>query len=235
MTSDLLTAAELAALRALDTPSICNALELVVPQRRGFGYTTQPLVCARPDLPPIVGYARTATIRAMHPATRSAAEIREQRLVYYRAIAEGPQPSVVAIEDLDPEPGYGAFWGEVNSNIHKGLGCLGVVTNGSIRDLPQCADGFQMLGGRVGPSHAFVHLEEIGITVTVQGMTVRPGDLIHADQHGAVVIPREAARQVPAAAALIAKREGVIIAAAQRPDFTIDKLAAAMKDADEIH
>jgi regulator of RNase E activity RraA len=235
MASNLLTAAELAALRAWDTPSICNALELVVPQRRGFGYTTQPLVAAQPALPPIVGYARTATIRAMHPSTRSGAELREQRLAYYRSIAEGPQPNVVVIEDLDPEPGYGAFWGEVNSNIHRGLGCLGVVTNGSIRDLPQCAEGFQMLGGRVGPSHAFVHIEEFGGTVTVQGMTVRPGDLVHADQHGAVVIPLEVARQVPAAAALIAKREAMTIAASQRPDFTIEKLAAAMKDADEIH
>jgi regulator of RNase E activity RraA len=141
---------------------------------------------------------------------------------------------VVVIEDLDPEPGYGAFWGEVNSNVHKGLGCLGVVTNGSIRDLPQCAEGFQMLGGRVGPSHAYVHVEEFGGTVTVQGMTVRPGDLLHADQHGAVVIPHEVARQVPAAA-LIAKRERVLISAAQQPGFTIEKLAAAMRNADEIH
>ena len=114
MANDLLTPAELAALRAWDTPSICNALELVASQRRGFGYTTQPLVAAQPALPPIVGYARTATVRAMHPSTRSAAEVREQRLAYYRSISEGPQPSVVpAVSPTvvpENEPPVGPRW-----------------------------------------------------------------------------------------------------------------------------
>jgi len=230
-----LTSEDLAALRALDTPTICNALELVAPQRRGFGYTTQPLVCARPALPPIVGYARTATIRAMHPAEQSAAEIRERRLKYYAYMASAPAPRITVIEDLDPEPGYGAWWGEVNTNIHKGLGCLGVITNGSIRDLPVCAEGFQLLAGRVGPSHAFVHIEEIAVTVTIHGMTVRSGELVHADQHGAVVIPVDVARKIPAAAGLIARREAHIIAASQRPGFDYHALARAIGESDEIH
>jgi hypothetical protein len=86
----LLTAEELKSLIALDTPTICNALEVVAPQRRGFGYTTKPFVSARPQLPPIVGYARTATIHAMHPSDRSAGEMKEQRLAYYRYVSEGP-------------------------------------------------------------------------------------------------------------------------------------------------
>ncbi|MGH7185226.1 MAG: RraA family protein, partial [Pseudomonadota bacterium] len=226
---------DLAALRALDTPTICNALEIVAPQRRGFGYTTQPLVCARPALPPMVGYARTATIRAMHPPDHAAAESRERRLEYYAHMASAPGPRITVIQDLDPEPGYGAWWGEVNSNIHKGLGCLGVITNGSIRDLPVCAEGFQLLAGRVGPSHAFVHVAEIAVTVTVHGMTVQPGDLIHADQHGAVVIPMDVARKIPDAAALIARREAHIIAASRRPGFNFNLLATAIREADEIH
>jgi len=230
-----LSEADLAALAALDTPTVCNALELVAPARRGSYFTTRPLVCARPGLPPIVGYARTATIRAMQPADEDAAAQRRRRLAYYAHVAEEPGPRIVVIEDIDPQPGFGAFWGEVNSNIHKGLGCLGVITNGSIRDLPVCAEGFQMLAGVVGPSHAYVHLEAIGGPVTVAGMPVKPGDLIHADQHGAVVIPHAVARQVPEAAARIARREAVIIAASQRPDFSYDKLAAALREADEIH
>jgi len=226
---------ELTPLAAFDTPTICNALEVVAPQRRGFGYTTRPFVCARPQLPPIVGYARTATIRAMHPSDRSAGEMREQRLAYYRYVSEGPKPSILVIEDLDPTPGYGAFWGEVQSNIHKGLGCLGVVTDGCVRDIPQCAERFQMLAGSVNPSHAYVHLETFNVQVTVHGMTVRPDDLIHADQHGAVVIPLSVARQVPAAAAAIARREAHLIGAARRPDFSFEKLAQAIREADEIH
>ncbi len=230
-----LTAEELKSLASLDTPTICNALEVVAPQRRGFGYTTRPFVSARPQLPPIVGYARTATIRAVHPSDRGAGEMREQRLAYYRYVGEGPQPSIMVIEDLDAVPGYGAFWGEVQSNLHKGLGCLGVVTNGCVRDIPQCAEGFQMLAGSVAPSHAFVHLEAFDVTVTVHGMSVRPGEIVHADLHGAVVIPLEVARKVPEAAAAIARREAHLIAASRRADFNFEMLARAIREADEIH
>ncbi|MFO1057106.1 MAG: RraA family protein [Dongiaceae bacterium] len=235
MTDGPLDKAELAALAGLDTPTVCNALELLVPARRGSFFTTRPLVCAHPGLPPIVGYARTATIRATHPAEESAAAQRERRMAYYAHVAEGPGPNIVVIEDIDAQPGYGAFWGEVNTNIHKGLGCLGVITSGSIRDLPVNAEGFQLLAGSVGPSHAYVHVEAIGTTVTVHGMTVSPGDLIHADLHGAVVIPHAVARGVVEAAARIARREAVIIAAAKAPGFSYQVLAETLRRADEIH
>jgi regulator of RNase E activity RraA len=139
------------------------------------------------------------------------------------------------IEDLDPHPGVGAFWGEVNTAIHKGLGCLGVVTSGSIRDLDDCAAGFQLLAGQVGPSHAHVHVVEIGPRVTVHGMEVDSNDIIHADQHGAVVIPAEAVTALPAAIELIARREAVILEAARKPGFNIDILKQAMADSAEIH
>jgi regulator of RNase E activity RraA len=214
----------LAALRRLDTPTVCNALEGVVPQRQGYGYTTRPLFCAHPALPPIVGYARTATISAAHPAGRDAEAEQKLRLAYYRHIAEGPHPTVTVIEDLDPSPGYGAWWGEVHTHVHRGLGSLGVITNGSVRDLDQVAEGFQMLAGSVGPSHAFVHAVECGQTVTVAGMTVRPGDLVHADRHGAVVIPLDVAERVPAAAEAVQRGESVLINASKQPGFGIEVL-----------
>ncbi len=230
---DVLNAAVLAELMSLDTPTVCNALELVAPNRRGYGFTTQPLVCARPDLPPVVGVARTATIRAAHP-NDAGADQAYARNAYYEYIDAGPKPSVVVIQDLDAEPGYGSFWGEVNSNIHKGLGCPAVITNGSVRDLPDLADGFQVLAGRVGPSHAFVHVVDFGRPVTVAGMRVSDGDLIHADQHGAVVIPAEAAAEVRAAAELIARRERVVIEAAQQPGFDVESLRRAQDQAARI-
>ena len=223
----------LAALTSVDTPSVCNALELLVPDRRGYGFTTRPLVCPRPELGPVVGVARTATIRAAHPSDASgdAAGVRDR---YYAYIDEGPKPSIVVVQDLDAEPGYGSFWGEVNSNIHKGLGCDAVITNGSVRDLPDIAAGFQMLADRVGPSHAYVHVVDFGRPVTVAGMRVSDGDVIHADQHGAVVIPHEVCAQVNDAAALIARRERVIITAAQQPGFGIEALRRAQHEAAEI-
>ncbi|MPY93372.1 MAG: RraA family protein [Acidimicrobiia bacterium] len=214
----------LEALRGLDTPTVCNALEVVAPARRGSGYTVSPLVCAHPRLPPIVGYARTATIRAMQPSGLDGRGVGAARLAYYRHVAEGPGPTITVVEDLDPVPGYGAWWGEVNTHVHRGLGSLGVLTNGSIRDLDVCAEGFQLLAGSIGPSHAHVHVVDVGVAVTVAGMSVRPGDLVHADRHGAVTVPAEVAAQVPEAAADLARAELVLIEASMEPGFGIEVL-----------
>lgn len=222
-------------LRAFDTPTICNALELVAPERRTVGFTTRPFVCRYKELKPVVGFARTATIRAAEPSTLSPAEARTRRLAYYEYVATPPQPSIVVIQDLDPEPGLGAFWGEVNTAIHKGLGISGCVTDGSIRDLDQVTPEFQLLAGKVGPSHAWVRVEETGGEVTVHGMTVRHGDLVHADRHGAVVIPLDAAPRIPAAIELISRREAAVLKVARAADFSFEKLRAAMAEADEIH
>jgi len=175
-------------LRTLDTPTVCNALELTSPERRIYGFTVSPLVCIRPELPPMVGFARTATISAIAPDTVKGRAAREKRDGYYEYMGSGPDPGITVIQDVDGEKrGFGAWWGEVNSNIHKGLGSLGLITDGSVRDLPDIAEGFQMLAGSVGPSHAWVHVEEYDCEVEIFAMKVSPGDLIHADQHGALV------------------------------------------------
>ena len=224
------------ALRALDTPTVCNALEVVSPRRRGYGYTVEPLVCTRAELGSMVGYARTAVIRAMHPSDLAGSEARVLREGYYSYIDDGPKPAIIVIQDLDGESrGYGSFWGEVNSNIHCGLGCVGLITDGSVRDLPDIAEGFQMLADRVGPSHAFVHTVGFGTPVSVAGMRVMDRDLIHADQHGAVVVPADVAKDVPEAAALIARREAVIIKAAQEEGFNFERLRKAWGDQAEVH
>jgi regulator of RNase E activity RraA len=211
-------------------------MEIVAPDRRLIGFTVKPLVCPFPNLPPIVGYARTATIRAATTSSRKGAEARDQRAAYYEYIGTGPGPTITVIQDLDgANVGTGAFWGEVQSTVHKALGCLGVITDGSIRDIPQWAPGFQALAGSIGPSHAHVHLQNFDETVTVAGMIVRPCDLIHADNHGAIVIPVEAAEKLPAACDLLARREEVILSIARSKDFTIEKLKAAMAKSAEIH
>jgi hypothetical protein len=146
------TSIELAALAAFDTPTICNALELVIPETRGHGYTTQAALCGFPAMKPIVGFARTATIRAKEPSTLPAAEQRRVRHDYYRYIEAGPKPSLVLIQDLDgPDAGYGAFWGEVQSAIHRGLGARGLVTNGSVRDIDAWAPDFNSSRQRSRP------------------------------------------------------------------------------------
>jgi regulator of RNase E activity RraA len=231
-----LPASLLEALARYDTPTICNAMEIVAPGRRLIGYTTKPLVCPFPDLPPIVGYARTVTIRSVVQSGLPAAEAQARRTAYYEYVGTGHGPRISVIQDIDgPDVGYGAFWGEVQSNVHKALGCLGVVTDGSIRDIPQWAPGFQALAGSVGPSHAWVHAENFGGEVRVAGMTVRSGDLIHADLHGAIVIPFDIAPKLPDAADLCARRETPILEIARSKDFSLEKLKAALARSAEIH
>jgi len=226
----------LEALARFDTPTICNAMEVVAPERRLIGFTTKPLVCPFPDLPPMVGYARTATIRATSASSLSPADVRAQRAAYYEYCGTGLGPRISVIQDLDgANVGFGAFWGEVNSSVHKALGCLGVVTDGSIRDIPQWAPGFQALAGSIGPSHAYVHLAGFGETVCVAGMTVSSDDLIHADQHGAVVIPASVAAKLPDAAELCGRREEPILAVARSSSFTVEKLKEALAKSAEIH
>lgn len=224
-------------LAAFDTPTICNALEVIAPERRAQGFTTEPLTCLYPALKPKVGYARTASMRSIQPAPLSPEEASQRNMEYYRYIAEGgPTPSICVIQDLDgARAGFGSFWGEVNTHLHKGLGCLGVVTDGSVRDVPDNAEGFQMLCRMVVPSHAHYHITDFGSTVSVAGLYVNHNDLIHTDQHGAVIIPAEQAAALPEAAEALARREKVLIEASKQPGFDFEALRKAIGTARNVH
>ncbi|HTS41369.1 MAG TPA: RraA family protein [Xanthobacteraceae bacterium] len=215
-------------LRSIDTPTVCNLLEVVAPERRGFGYTVRHLHCIFPDLPPMVGFAKTVTMRAQDKVPLGEAGYMAKRLDYLDYVAAAPQPGIAVIQDLDDIVGFGAFWGEVQTNIHKALGCLGTITNGSVRDIPAVAPGFQMLAGSISPSHAWVHVVDFGCTVNIHGMAVRSGDLIHADRHGAVVVPVETIDPMKTAAEGLAAKEAKIINAA-KSGAGLAAIKAAMK------
>src|ERR1051325_4573554 len=169
----------LEALRAYDTPTICNALEIVVPARRAIGFTRRPLVAPFPEVKAVVGVARTALIPPPEPHARAPESANRIRLGYYEHIAAEPLPSISVIQDVDaPDTGFGAFWGEVQTHVHAGLGCVGVITDGSVRDLDAMSPEFFVLAGSVMPSHAHVHLVEFGGTVSVNGMVVSANDVI---------------------------------------------------------
>jgi regulator of RNase E activity RraA len=225
----LLSKDDAAFLESMDTPTVCNVIEIVAPQRRGHGYTTRHLHCAFLDLPPKVGFAKTATMRARDPVPLGGQGYMQTRLDYLDYVASQPNPSWMVIQDLDDPPGYGAFWGEVQSNVHKALGCHGVVTNGCVRDIPMIAAGFQMLAGSIAPSHAFVHVVDFGGEVTVHGMAVSSGDLIHADRHGAVVVPIDMILAMRGALDTLTKTEARIIGAARAPGATADSIKAAIR------
>jgi regulator of RNase E activity RraA len=119
--------------------------------------------------------------------------------------------------------------------MHHSLGSLGVVTSGSVRDLDMIAEGFQLISGSVSPNHAWVHLVDCGGEVNVHGMVTQSGDLIHADRHGAVIIPHDVTRQVPAAAELCMRREKPILDACKSGNFSVDMIEKAISEAGDIH
>lgn len=224
-----LTEHEIEALRKIDTPTVCNLLETVSPERRGYGFTYQTLHCIFPAMRPVVGYAKTVTMRARVPGTRTAEQSLAFRDKYIDYVADGAEPKVTIAQDLDEHPGYGALWGEVFTNVHKALGVNGVVTNGCVRDVDAIAEDFQLLAGVISPSRAYAHMCDFGCEVNVHGMTVNDGDLIHADRHGAVVIPHHAAREVPKALDLLTRKEKVVLDAARSATCTPETLKAAFR------
>lgn len=214
-------------LRSVDTPTVCNAIE-VAQGKRGFDrFTRQTVMSADPALPAMFGYARTARIRASRPSQDPPEDVRARRMAYYRYMAQGPSQRIAVIEDLDGEKAVGAYWGEVNTTVHKGLGVDGALTNGLMRDLGDLASDFQVLAAGVGPSHAFVHVVEFDGPVNLFGMSVEPGDFVHADRHGAVVVPDDILPELPQAIAKMQQSERLILDPARKPGFDYDAFEAA--------
>jgi regulator of RNase E activity RraA len=217
----------LALLRKVDTPTICNAIE-VVQGRRGFSrFTRGTMIASAPQECAMVGYAITAKIAALAPPMEEGSVIRARRMAYYRAMHDGPKPSVAVVEDLDFPNCIGAYWVEVNTTIHKAFGISGALTNGVMRDLGDLPAGFPVVAGSVGPSHGFVHVRELGTTVKIFGLEIAQGDLVHADRHGAVVIPPETVENLGAAIRRLMETEKLILEPARQPGFNFAAFEAA--------
>jgi regulator of RNase E activity RraA len=214
----------LARLRTFTTPTLANAVETFDVRPRTAGYMSPQIRCLFPELGPMVGYAFPATCRA---GVRPPREAGTRRLEMWRALEEVPPPRIVVLQDLDDPSGLGAYWGEVQSNIHRALGCVGTVTNGAVRDLDEVrALGFHFFAGGVCVSHAYVHVVDFGQPVEVGGLVVRPGDLLHGDQHGVLAVPLEIAERIEEGVAAVEREEREIIAYCQGPAFTRQGLEA---------
>lgn len=192
--AELLSRAQLDALAQFDTPTICNAIEGFQVRSRIEGFTDPSLrMRAAMEDRPMVGYACTGIISARHPAGREHADVMRR---YFEQFEKWSLPTVAAIQDIDPTP-VGSFWGDVQATVHRAMGCVGTITNGGVRDIDEVKKvGFYLFSKEILISHAYVHMLEAGTTVDICGMSVRSGDLIHADSHGAIVIPCEIAEYV---------------------------------------
>jgi regulator of RNase E activity RraA len=215
-------------LRQYDTPTIWNALG-TLRGRKLTGFTRGPMVVSHTQAKPMVGYAVTAKLLSSAPADRSAEEQLALRNAYYRHLGASPRPAVVVIEDWGPSPGLGAFWGEVNSAIHRGLGMAGVLTNGAVRDMDALDEALPILAGTICLSNGMTNLTEIDVPVTVFGLHIRPGDLLHADRHGAMVIPPEYVDALPDAITGLLAREREVIAHTSEPGFDAERMIEVWK------
>ncbi|WP_192871354.1 RraA family protein [Advenella sp. S44] len=231
----LLTPELIETLTAVDTPTICNALEVATGVRTNQGFTRGAFHAAHPNMRSVMGFARTATLRTARPYTEDPDTIQARRLAWYEHVEGKGIPTFCVIQDIDDEPGLGAFWGEVHSNVLKGLGATGVLTNGAMRDLGMLAEGFQILASTISPSHGFAQIMTIGEPVQIHGLVIEDGDLIHADRHGAVIIPPDGLATLAHGIEVVTAKERPLIEAAQRPGFSIEHLKNAMAQAEDIH
>ena len=216
--------ATLKALQGIDGPSICNAIEGFNFRPKNEGFMMPEIQTAFRDFPPVVGYAVTGVISANAPEGRNVA-----REDWWDLIASVPEPRFIILHDIDNPP-IGAYWGEVQGNIHKALGAVAVATDGTVRDLDEVHElGFQFFAKYISVSHAYTHLVEIGIPVSVGGLTVTTGELIHGDKHGVTHIPFELADKISDMVQTIADYEKKTIDVCQSPSFSMEKLKEIAK------
>jgi regulator of RNase E activity RraA len=224
-----LTREQFQAIRKLDTCVVSNAIETFSVRLRNEGFAGPGILCMFPELGPMLGNAVTAQIRSSGPPVEGHAYL--DRTDWWNAILSVPPPRVVVIEDIDRMPGRGGFIGEVHANILMALECVGAVTNGAVRDLPAVSGmGFPLFARNAAVSHSYVHIVSVGGAVEIAGLKVWPGDLIHADCHGVLSIPREIAPEIPAVAERIRDHERKIIGLCRAPNFSIDKLRAVVRE-----
>ena len=227
--SATLTAAELAALQRHDTCTVSNAIETFNVRMRNEGFADSTLRCLTCCASPMVGYAVTLRIKCADP--RKDGHPYVDRTEWWACLQDLPGPRIVVIEDMDAKPGTGSFIGEVHAAILTALGCVGVVTNGAVRDLPALTKaGFHAFAHATTVSHAYSHIVEYGKAVTVGGLEVTPGDLLHADCHGVLSIPQAIAPRVASVADAIVERERRVLALCRSDEFSIEKLRVAVKD-----
>jgi len=215
-------------LRKTDTCTVSNAIETFNVRMRNEGYIQDAARCLFPDMPPIAGYAVTGRIRTGAPPVSHVCYY--QNIQWWEYMATIPGPKIMVLADMDKACGTGAFVGEIHAQISKALGCVGYIGNGAVRDLPALeALNFQCFAGSVSVSHAYGHLVEFGEPVEIGCLKIKPGDLLHADRHGVQKVPMEIAEDLPAAVAKIVAREASLIELCNRSDFSIEKLAAALR------
>jgi regulator of RNase E activity RraA len=178
-----------------------------------------------PSLPPVLGYACTSRVKTSHPPPDGRSYL--DRTDWWEDLISLPKPLIAVIEDVDETRCFGAVVGEVHASILQRLGCVGMVTNGAVRDIPALESmSFGTLAGATSPSHAYAHVVDHGLPVHIHGLRIRPGDLLFVDRHGLIQIPLEIAAEVPSAIERQRAKERRVIELCQSDSFSLERLKA---------
>src|SRR5277367_208762 len=208
--TSMLSPADLEKLKAIDTCTISNAMERFNVRPRNEGFMSGDIRCRFPKFAPMVGYAATARIRTASPPMTQRCYY--DRMDWWNYVASLPEPRVMVLQDADPQPGVGAFVGEIHAAIGTALNCAGCVTNGAVRDLPAVeALGFQVYARYTSVSHSYAHIIEFGEPAEIDGLKISSGDLLHGDLHGVLSIQIPSAARIPAEAEKIVAEERELI------------------------
>ena len=217
-----LTPAQMDTLGKIQTCAVANAIETFDVKPRSEGFMLPAVRCMFPELGGMIGYAVTGVIAA---STQPSPHMRVPVAEWFDYVLTVPEPRVVVFKDLDYPNVVGSYWGEVQSNIHRALGCVGTVTDGGVRDLDEMRGlGFFAFATEALVSHAYVHMVEYGVPVTIGGLTVSPGDILMGDQHGVLTVPKDIAADIPRAVEEVENGERRVIDFCNSPDFTLEGL-----------
>lgn len=215
-------------LLAADSPTIANAIELYQCQSRWAGYVGPEIQCRFPDLGRAIGYAVTCTIREVDEAHPPDPEV---RMKWLEAIERSPKPVICVVQDkVIGKKGLAAHWGEIMGTMVQQLGTVGIVTNGAVRDLEALhAIGMKVWSEHVVVSHGWIDVDDADIPVEVGGLTIHPGDILHADCNGVVSIPHDLLEDLPVKVKKILDDEKVILHDLRTNGVDLKKMRAGIK------
>jgi 4-hydroxy-4-methyl-2-oxoglutarate aldolase len=215
-----LTGEQISALQAIDTPTICNAIERLKVRGRMEGFLGMDVRCLTPELGTMVGYAVTLKVDSTTPDVGRDDGV---WMEWVQAMAASPKPAVLVFQDVGPQPRKSAHFGEVMGTLARRMGVVGLITDGGVRDLVEVRRlGLNLFAAGLAPSHGNPRLLEINIPVTVDGVTIYPGDLLHGDVNGVTTIPIEAAASLYEAVKQVRDEEAALMDYINGPDFSVE-------------
>ena len=218
----ILTPGQLAALAAIDSPTVANAIERFRVRRRIDGYADRDLRCAFPQLGTMVGYAVTCTADSTTEGRSDGAGL----IGLWAALEAAPKPAVLVIKDVGPDPRKGCHMGEIMATIAKALGAVGCVSDGGLRDVREveALGGFQYFCPGFVVSHGQPVILDVNVPVAVHGLSIEPGTLLHGDVNGLLAVPEAIAGEVAAACDAVRAEERALLDLITAPGFTVEKL-----------